>query len=78
MAPILTLTIDGKEYIICGDASKNGLGYVLIQEDNVITYAYRQLKHYKRNYSTHDFKLVVVVFALKIWRHYLSQVSGKI
>ena len=48
-----------------------GLGAVLMQMDNVIAYASRQLKDYERNYPTHDLELAVVVFALKIWRHYL-------
>ena len=51
--------------------SKCGLGCVLTQNDNVIAYASRQLKPYERNYSTHDLELEAVVFALKMWRHYL-------
>ena len=42
-----------------------------MQNGKVITYASRQLKIHKRNYPTHDLELVVVVFALKIWRQYL-------
>ena len=41
-----------------------------MQHGKVIAYASRQLKIYERNYPAHDFKLLVVVFALKIWRHY--------
>ncbi|WMV26826.1 hypothetical protein MTR67_020211 [Solanum verrucosum] len=51
------------------------LGAVLMQDKNVITYALRQLKVHERNYPTHDLKLAVVVFALKIWRHYLYGVK---
>ncbi|GJW96096.1 putative reverse transcriptase domain-containing protein, partial [Tanacetum coccineum] len=47
------------------------LGCVLMQRGKVIAYASRQLKIYKRNYTTHDLELGAVVFALKIWRHYL-------
>ncbi|GJV12853.1 putative reverse transcriptase domain-containing protein [Tanacetum coccineum] len=47
------------------------LGAVLMQKENVIAYASRQLKPNEENYTTHDLELGVVVFALKIWRHYL-------
>ncbi|GJX15550.1 reverse transcriptase domain-containing protein [Tanacetum coccineum] len=51
------------------DASKKGLGCVLMQHGKVIAYASRQLKPYEVNYPTHDLELAAVVFALKIWRH---------
>ncbi|XP_052486469.1 uncharacterized protein LOC128041153 [Gossypium raimondii] len=35
------------------------------------TISSKLLKSYKGNYLTHDLELAVVVFALKIWRHYL-------
>ena len=60
------------------DASKYGLGCVLMQNRKVIAYASRQLKPYEVNYSTHDLELVAIVFALKIWRHYLYRVTWKI
>ncbi|GJS49983.1 retrotransposon protein, putative, ty3-gypsy subclass [Tanacetum coccineum] len=47
------------------------LGCVLMQHGKVIAYASRQLKPYEVNYPTHDLELAAVVFALKIWRHYL-------
>ena len=53
------------------DASKHGLGCVLMQDGRVIAYASRQLKKHEQNYPTHDLELAAVVFALKIWRHYL-------
>ncbi|KAE8692571.1 hypothetical protein F3Y22_tig00110833pilonHSYRG00322 [Hibiscus syriacus] len=53
------------------DASHNGLGCVLMQEGKVVAYASRQLKPHEKNYPTHDLEMAVVVFALKIWRHYL-------
>ncbi|GJW88455.1 retrotransposon protein, putative, ty3-gypsy subclass [Tanacetum coccineum] len=56
---------------IYSDASKKGLGCVLMQHGKVIAYASRQLKPYEVNYPTHDLELAAVVFALKIWRHYL-------
>nr|GFC93702.1 reverse transcriptase [Tanacetum cinerariifolium] len=52
-------------------ASKKGLGCVLMQHGKVIAYVLRQLKPYEVNYPTHDLELAAVVFALKIWRHYL-------
>ncbi|GKB91981.1 putative reverse transcriptase domain-containing protein [Tanacetum coccineum] len=48
-----------------------GLGAVLMQREKMISYASRQLKIYEKNYTTHDLELGEVVFALKIWRHYL-------
>ncbi|GJV48382.1 putative reverse transcriptase domain-containing protein [Tanacetum coccineum] len=53
------------------DASHKGLGAVLMQKENVLAYASRQLKVYEKNYTTHDLELGVVVFALKIWKNYL-------
>ncbi|WMV30091.1 hypothetical protein MTR67_023476 [Solanum verrucosum] len=72
-APILTLPIEGKEYVIYSDASHNSLGCVLMQEGKVISYASRKLKPHELNYPTHDLELVAIVFAknmaaLFIWR----------
>ncbi|GJS92810.1 putative reverse transcriptase domain-containing protein [Tanacetum coccineum] len=53
------------------DASRKGLGAVLMQRDKVIAYASCQLKIHEKNYTTYDLELGVVVFALKMWRHYL-------
>ena len=60
------------------DASRQGLGCVLMQHENVIAYASRQLKKHQQNYPTHDLELAVVVFALRIWRHYLYGVPFRI
>ncbi|GKE99671.1 putative reverse transcriptase domain-containing protein, partial [Tanacetum coccineum] len=70
-APILALPIGSEDFITYYDASIKGLGDVLMQREKVIAYASRQLKIHEKNYTTRDFKLGVVVFALKIWRHYL-------
>jgi hypothetical protein len=70
-APMLALPTESSNFVVYSDASKKGLGCVLMQNDNVIAYASRQLKLYEQNYPTHDLELVVVVFALKIWGHYL-------
>ncbi|GJY92363.1 putative reverse transcriptase domain-containing protein [Tanacetum coccineum] len=50
---------------------REGLGVVLMQNKKVIAYASRQLKIHEKNYMTRDLELGAVVFALKIWRHYL-------
>nr|GEV00411.1 retrotransposon protein, putative, Ty3-gypsy subclass [Tanacetum cinerariifolium] len=47
------------------------LGAILMQKEKVIAYASRQLKVHEKNYTTHDLELGAVVFALKMWRHYL-------
>nr|GEY44416.1 reverse transcriptase [Tanacetum cinerariifolium] len=70
-APVLTLSFGLDGFQIYSDASKKGLGCVLMQHGKVIAYASRQLKPYEVNYPTHDLELAAVVFALKIWRHYL-------
>nr|GEX27379.1 ATPase subunit 4, mitochondrial [Tanacetum cinerariifolium] len=70
-APILALPEGSKDFIVYCDASNKGLGAVLMQRENVISYASRQLKIHEKNYTTHDLELGAVVFALKIWRHYL-------
>ncbi|KAI3676199.1 hypothetical protein L1987_85800 [Smallanthus sonchifolius] len=70
-APILTLPSGSGGYQVYSDASKKGLGCVLMQHGKVIAYASRQLKPYEVNYPTHDLELAAVAFALKIWRHYL-------
>ncbi|GJZ49713.1 putative reverse transcriptase domain-containing protein [Tanacetum coccineum] len=63
---------DGPEdFVVYCDVSGVGLGYVLMQRGKVIAYVSRQLKIHKKNYTTHDLELGVVVFALRIWRHYL-------
>ncbi|GKA84746.1 putative reverse transcriptase domain-containing protein [Tanacetum coccineum] len=70
-APILSLPEGSENFVVYCDASRKGLGAVLIQREKVIAYATRQLKIYEKNYSTHDLELGAVVFALKMWRRYL-------
>ncbi|KAG8503513.1 hypothetical protein CXB51_001473 [Gossypium anomalum] len=71
-APLTKLIRKGAPFVWTeNDASHVGLGCVLMQEGKVVAYALRQLKPYKVNYPTHDLELAVVIFALKIWRHYL-------
>ena len=53
------------------DASRGGLGCVLMQSERVVAYGSRQLKNHEQNYPTHDSELAAIVFALKIGHHYL-------
>nr|GFA86051.1 DNA/RNA polymerases superfamily protein [Tanacetum cinerariifolium] len=61
------------DFVVYCDASNQGFGCVLMQRNKVIACASRQLKIYEKNYTTHDLELGAVVFALKIWRHYLKE-----
>ncbi|GJT08587.1 putative reverse transcriptase domain-containing protein [Tanacetum coccineum] len=70
-APILALPEGNNDFVVYCDASHQGLGAVLMQREKFIAYASRQLKPHEENYTTHDLELGVIVFALKIWRHYL-------
>ncbi|KAK1667902.1 hypothetical protein QYE76_056061 [Lolium multiflorum] len=70
-APILIMPDITKPFDVYCDASKIGLGCVLMQEGKVISYLSRQLKQHEQNYPTHDLELAAVVLALKVWRHYI-------
>ncbi|GKA05102.1 putative reverse transcriptase domain-containing protein [Tanacetum coccineum] len=70
-APVLALPDGPDDLVVYCDASKQGFGCVLMQRGKVIAYASRQLKKHEKNFTTHDLELGAVVFALKIWRHYL-------
>ncbi|KAK1650794.1 hypothetical protein QYE76_068599 [Lolium multiflorum] len=70
-APILIMPDIAKPFDVYCDASKTGLGCVLMQEGKVVSYLSRQLKQHEQNYPTHDLELAAVVLALKVWRHYL-------
>ena len=77
-APVLVLPNGRDGFVVYSDASRQGLGCVLMQNDRVIAYASRQLKKHEQNYPTHDLELAAVVFSLKIWRHYLYGVPCRI
>ena len=77
-ALVLALPNGRDGFLVYSDASRKGLGCVLMQNDRVIAYASRQLKKHEKNYPTHDLELAAVVFALKIWRHYLYGVPCRI
>ena len=70
-APVLTLPNGEDKFIVYCDASRVGLGCVLMQNSRVVAYASKQLKKHEQNYPTHDLEMATVIFALKIWRHYL-------
>jgi hypothetical protein len=70
-SPALTMPDMERPFSIYCDASGQGLGCVLMQDDHVVAYASRQLRKHKEKYPNHDLELAVVVHALKIWRHYI-------
>jgi ribonuclease HI len=70
-APVLTLPDIQRDFVVYCDASRQGLGCVLMQDGKVVAYASRQLKPHEQNYPTHDLEFAAVVHALKIWKHYL-------
>ena len=71
--PVLILPNPKDSFVVYCDASKMGLGGMLMQNRQVVAYASRQLKVHEKNYPTHDLELTTVVFVLKIWRHYLYE-----
>ena len=72
--PVLAIPQENAGFAIYCDASKLGLGAVLMQHGKVIAYALRQLKEYETRYPIQDMEFAAVVFALKTWRHYLYDV----
>ncbi|GKA59931.1 putative reverse transcriptase domain-containing protein [Tanacetum coccineum] len=71
VALILALPEGSENFVVYCNALHKGLGAVLMQKEKVIAYVSRQLKVHEKNYTTHNLKLGAVVFALKMWRHYL-------
>ena len=70
-APVLTVPDIHKSFEVYCDASRKGLGCVLMQDGKVVAYASRQLRKHEENYPTHDLELAAVIHALKEWRHFL-------
>ena len=70
-APVLALPTDQGGMTVYCDASRVRLGCVLMQNGKVIAYASRKLRRHELNYPTHDLEMAAVIFAVKIWRHYL-------
>lgn len=69
--PILTLPSPGKGFTTYNDACKSGIGCVLMENGHMAAYASRWLKLFEENYPSHDLELTVVIFDLKIWKHYM-------
>jgi hypothetical protein len=76
IAPLLAQPDIEKPFDVYCDASGSGLGCVLMQEGRVIAYASRQLRRHEQHYPTHDLELAAVVHAIKIWSHYLLEISA--
>jgi hypothetical protein len=77
-APVLAQPDNNKPFDVYCDASGTGLGFVLMQDNQVIAYTSRALWPHEQNYPTHDLELAVVVHALKMWRHYLMGTHSNI
>jgi hypothetical protein len=69
--PILKVPDMDADFLVCTDASKEGLGGVLMQDDRVIAYISRKLRRHEENYVMHVWELLAIVYALRFWRHYL-------
>jgi hypothetical protein len=69
--PILNVTDMDPNFLVCTDASKEGLGRVLMQDGRVITYILIKLRRHEENYATHDLELLAIAYSLRVWRHYL-------
>jgi hypothetical protein len=70
-APVLNIVDPNESFVVCTDTCKEVLGGFLTQNGHVIGYESRKIKEHERNYATHDLKLVSIVHALRMWRHYL-------
>jgi hypothetical protein len=69
--PILKVPDMDVDFLVSTDTSKEDLGKVLMQDGRVIAYISRKLRRHEENYVTHDLELLAIVYALKVWRHYL-------
>jgi hypothetical protein len=69
--PILKVPDMDVDFLVCTNTSKEGLGGVLMQDRLVIAYILRKLRRHEEKYVTHDLELLAIIYALKVWRHYL-------
>ena len=77
-APVLWIAdLDG-DFIVCMDASKEGHGGFLLQNEHVICYESWKLKEHEQNYPTHDLELAVIIHTLKMWRIMSLKYESKI
>jgi hypothetical protein len=65
-APIFEIVDANKDFVVCTDACKEGIGGVFSQMDHVVCYESRKLKEHERNYDTHDLELTLIVHELKM------------
>ena len=70
-APVLKVAYPEKDFVVCTDACRQGLGGILMQDNHVICYESRKLKENEKNHATHDLEIAAIVHALKMWMHYL-------
>jgi hypothetical protein len=70
-APILKVPDMDADFLVCTDSSKEGLGRVLMQDGQVITYISRKLRRDEENCATHDWELLALLYAWRMWRHYM-------
>jgi hypothetical protein len=70
-APVLNIADPNKELLVCTNSCKEGLGGVFMQEGHVNCYKSIKLNEHQINYVTHDLELDAILYALKMWRHYL-------
>jgi hypothetical protein len=77
-APVLVIPNPAKNFQVYCDASKKGLGCVLMQDGQAVAYTSRQLRPHEANYLTHDLELAAVVFPLKVWKNYLYGVTFEV
>ena len=70
-APVLILPNIRKDFQVYCEASRQGLGGVLMQDGRVFSYTSHQLRPHELNYAMNDLELAAVVHALNTWRHFL-------
>ena len=69
--PVLKFSDMDTDFLVCTDASQEGLGGVLMQYGRVIAYISRKLRRHEEKYVMHDLELLAIVYSLRVWRNYL-------
>jgi hypothetical protein len=78
ITPILKVPDMDADFLDCTDASKEGLGRVLMQDDRVMASISRKLRRHEENYAKHNLELLAILYALRVWRHYLIGLKFKL